>query len=218
MSPTGRDVLLFSGQGSNQHLANPQTVQGLLDLLNQENTNLFERFVKSCRDAFHVEFASATPDEQRLLGHDLLQALDEPESLFIPPQQFQSHPIIETLSLYIHQILELTLFQTHQNGHRVVEVAGVCTGILPAILAGCFTSFVSDDFIASAVQGFRLAFWIGLRATENVNTREVSDDIEATCVLGIFGSTLEAVQELLQSHPHGKHVSERRYGRVEEQA
>lgn len=209
MSPTGRDVLLFSGQGSNQHLANPQTVQGLLDLLNQENTQIFEGFLKSCRDAFHVEFAHAAPHEQRLLGHDLLQALDEPECLFIPPQQFQSHPIIETLSLYINQILELMLFQTHQNGHRVVEVAGVCTGTLPATLAGCFTSFVSDDFVAAAVQGFRLAFWIGLRATENAITTEVLGDIEATCVLGIFGSTLEVVQEILQSHPHGKHVSER---------
>lgn len=209
MSPTDRSVLLFSGQGSNQHLVNPQIVQGLLDLLNQENRDFFERFLRSCIDAFHVEFANATPDEQRLLGHDLLQALDEPESLFIPPQQFQSHPIIETLSLYIHQILELILFQTLQNGHRVVEVAGVCTGTLPAILAACFTSFASDDFVAAAVQGFRLAFWIGVRATENVSNTEASDDTEATCVLGIFGSTLEALQELLQSHPLGKHVSER---------
>lgn len=207
MPSTTRDVLLVSGQGSNNHLANPQTASKLLDLLKQEERETFGRLLKLCRDAFRLEIASATPDEQRLLGDDVFQVFDEPDSLLLPPRKFQSHPIFETASLYLHQILELILFQSHENSHHVVEVAGICTGVLPAALAGCYTSFFSDDFIAAALQGFRLAFWIGLRAEEkNRSTEQMPDESEASCLLSVFGSGLDAVSQLIQLHPYGNNV------------
>ncbi|KAJ3497716.1 hypothetical protein NLG97_g1690 [Lecanicillium saksenae] len=207
MPSTTRDVLLFSGQGSNNHLVNPQAASKLLDLLKEEEKEKFRGLLKLCRDAFRIELASATPDEQRLLGHDAFQVFDEPDSLLFPPRKFQSHPILETSSLYLHQILELILFQSHESNHHVVEVAGLCTGALPAVLAGCYTSFVSDDFIAAALQGFRLAFWIGLRAEEkSYSIEQAPDESEASCLLSIFGGGLEDVSQFIQLHPYGNNV------------
>ncbi|UKZ53503.1 hypothetical protein TrVGV298_007295 [Trichoderma virens] len=99
------------------------------------------------------------------------------------------------------RVLELMLFQSHNECKTVIEASGICTGILPAILAASFVSYSSPNFIASAVELFRLTFWIGLRASlpsrfpPNVEWQKTPCILSGTDgaygdarILGIFGS------------------------------
>jgi hypothetical protein len=199
-STTTRDVLVFAGQGSNQYLVSPATAQNLRELLGEEHDATFQLFLNQCRDALKEELASLTPEEQSFLGAEVVEAFSDSNSFLLPPSSFQSHALCETLNLYTYEILELLLVQCHQKNHHIVETSGICTGILPAILAASYTSYTSKDFLQAAVQGFRLAFWIGLRAS--LHCRRVSGEgwRETSSLLGVFGIKTEDVGEILQSY------------------
>lgn len=192
-----RDILIFAGQGSNQYLISPTTAKGLRQLLGEEQEAAFQGFLRRCKDAFHRELSNVTADGKSILGDDIIDAFRDPDSFFLTPQSFQSHPVLETLNLYIFEILELVLLDCHEENHHIIETAGICTGILPAILAASFTSYNSRKFWNSAVEGFRLAFWTGLRAS--LYSRQVSGDVwrDKPSVLGVFGAKTEEVESRL---------------------
>ncbi|KFA56353.1 hypothetical protein S40293_08749 [Stachybotrys chartarum IBT 40293] len=192
-----RDILIFAGQGSNQYLISPSIAKGLRQLLGEEQEVAFQGFLSRCKDAFHQELSSVTAEGQSILGDDIINAFQDPDSFLLTPESFQSHPVLETLNLYIFEILELVLLDCHEENHHVIETAGICTGILPAILAASFTSYNSKKFWNSAVEGFRLAFWTGLRAS--LYSRQVSGGVwrDKPSVLGVFGAKAEEVESRL---------------------
>lgn len=194
-SSNTRDVLLFAGQGSSLHLTNPTAVYGLKELLKDEQLRAFDGFLHQCRDALHAEYKSASPEDQSLIGVDLTKVFADAQTLLIPPQSLHSHPLCETLTLYLHQILELLLFQSHEDTHHVIETAGVCAGIMPAIIAASFSSYDSEDFISSAVEGFRLAFWVGLRAAKYWSVAAGEGWRETPSVLGVFGIQVDELEQ-----------------------
>lgn len=207
LSTNTRDVLLFAGQGSNQHLADPASVDGLKELLGEEQRLAFDSFLCQCRDAFQGEFNSTTPEEKSILEGEVRHAFNEPEALLVPPQSFQFHPIFEALTLYNRQVLELMLFQTQHSNHHVAEAAGICTGVLPAVIAASFLSYDSEDFVKSAVEGFRLAFWIGLRASLFCRHASGESWKNIPCVLGVFGISVEELEAKLASYTAQQRVS-----------
>lgn len=158
------NILIFSGQGSKLHLSDRSNVETLLDYLG-DSRPLWDQFLQRCLDEFHYECISSSEEVQSVLGinpNDFYGCVD---ALLFPTQETLSHPIAETISLYLRQILELVVFAAQSDVPvRAIEVTGVCTGLLPAILAASIVSYKSEEFFDLALHGFRLAFWIGLRS------------------------------------------------------
>ncbi|KAK5631478.1 hypothetical protein RRF57_007192 [Xylaria bambusicola] len=158
------DILIFGGQGSKLHLSDRGTVETLRRHLGVTQP-LWDLFLQQCLDEFHSECGSSIEEATSILGVNPDKFYEDAEALLFPSEEVLSHPIAETISLYLRQVLELVVFAAQSDvPARVVEVTGVCTGLLPAILAASTVSYKSRDFLDLSLQGFRLAFWIGLRS------------------------------------------------------
>ncbi len=201
MGPTvTRVVLVFAAQGSNHHLSDHATVDRLIENLGEE-ADIFHLIIRKCKDALYVELESLAEEEMSILGNEFYDSFRESRSLLLPPQSLHSHPIVETIALYLRQILELMLFASYQSGsHVVVETMGACTGIFAAIVAGSFSTYKSEQFIESVVETFRLAFWIGLRASMFCRRTSGESWREFSWVISTFGLPVEEVQEKLSKY------------------
>ncbi|RYP22779.1 hypothetical protein DL765_001488 [Monosporascus sp. GIB2] len=199
-SPATRDVLVFPAQGSSQYLSDRDALDSLLANLGGRR-HLYETFVKRCRDELVTEFQTLDDEERSAFGDDFLASFPEPLSLLLPPQSVHSHPIAQTLALYLRQILELVLYGYYGGENRVVvEVSGVCTGQLPAVLAGSFSTYASEEFIRSATELFRVAFWIGVRASIFCWKIAGASWRELPWVLSVFGLSVDEVEEKLSKY------------------
>jgi len=197
------DVLLFPGQGSNTHFSDQETLNRTREDLGDTFRPVFDDFLRECRNAFIVELESLSSEERSILEElgDLATTFEDPDFLLRPPVQCQTHPVIETLTLYLRQILELILYQARRETSQTpVETTGVCTGILPAILAASYSSFSSPRFLTAAVHGFRLAFWIGLRVSLFCRNTVGDKWRDHAWALSIFGSSVEEVKDILNNH------------------
>lgn len=195
-----RDVLIFPAQGSSQYLSDRDALNSLLANLGEQR-HLYEKFLKGCREELLGEFQALDDDERAALGDGFITSFPEPLSLLLPPQSAHSHPVAQTLALYLRQVLELVLYGYYAGENRVVvEVSGVCTGQLPAVLAGSFSTYTSDEFIQSATELFRVAFWIGLRASIYCWNIAGASWRESPWVLSVFGLSGEEVEEKLSKY------------------
>ncbi|KAJ3580046.1 hypothetical protein NPX13_g523 [Xylaria arbuscula] len=159
------DILIFSGQGSKLHLSDRSNVETFLQYLGDTRA-LWDLFLQQCFEEFHHESINSIEEVQSILGRSPNEFYECADALLFPPNEILSHPITETVSLYLRQILELLVFATQNGGlSHVVEATGVCTGLLPAAIAASATSYSSQEFLELALHGFRLAFWVGLRST-----------------------------------------------------
>ncbi|KAI1172122.1 hypothetical protein F4777DRAFT_593119 [Nemania sp. FL0916] len=163
-APVPGDILLFNGQGLKEHLSDRSQVVELERHLGDANS-LFEKFLQQCLDAFHIEYSNLNEKDRTTLGCDSHVFYENTEALFIPPEATRSHPVAETISLYMRQILELVVYSAQGKVQpRVIEVTGICTGLIPAALAASFLSYDSSEFLDAALHGFRLSFLVGLRS------------------------------------------------------
>jgi hypothetical protein len=201
-----RDILVFAGQGSKQHLGNagraPDSLREQLGQ-DQELAAIFSSFLDRARDVVRDEYSSNKADWSLGPAEEEEAFFEQSNNLLVPPPSLQLHPVFQTISLYTRHILALILYQSQRKTHHVVETTGVCTGVLPAILAAAFSSYASDAFVSAAVQGARLAFWIGVRAA-SMYTEETPDDAPdkntCSCVLSVFGVSEEKMGELLKGY------------------
>ncbi|KAK4174323.1 putative polyketide synthase [Triangularia setosa] len=199
------DTLLFPGQGSTSHFSDQETIQQILDQLGDDQA-VFQGFVQSCKDHFQEEYNTLTPEDQSLIGdtQDISNFLQDTESFLTPPPALQSHPIFETTTLFIRQVLELILYQSRNDGSgQPVETAGVCTGVLPATLAASYPSYLSSQFIRTAAQSYRLAFWIGLRVSQFCRQAGADKWRDLPWALSVFGLPVDQVEQTL-----GQYIAE----------
>jgi hypothetical protein len=195
-----RDVLLFAGQGSKSHFSDQTTADELREELGDAQ-EVFARFLQECRDAFTTEYALLPSEDQSILGENVSTTFGDPDSLLFPPPPYQDHPVWETTTLYIRQILELILYHCRQSYFQdVIETAGVCTGVLPAILAASESSFASDQFLQSAVHGFRLAFYIGLRVSLFCRNAAGDQWKDLPWAVVVSGLSTDELEEKLRSY------------------
>lgn len=209
-----RDILVFTGQGSSQHLNEPGSTDDLRNQLGEVEGLAFTRFLLDCQNAFCKEVDNVSPEDKSMVdgdAGDISMLVDNPDNLLKPPKELQSNPIFEALSLYTRQILELMAYQTQNPNVHVVETSGICTGVIPAILAASYTSYSSQVFTKAAVEGFRLAFWTGLRASIFCKQSSGKSLDSKPCVLSLFGAREQVVSDKLASY-NGK--SEVRTARI----
>lgn len=194
---TSSDVLLFAGQGSSAHL----TTQTFIDLDNKppELKALLDDFLQKCLTAFYAEFDALADDEKKIVGTGAKKDIDKPEALLTPPPLYQGSAVFESVTLYLHQLVDLILYKFQNGIEAVIETAGVCSGMLPAILAASFPSSISSQFIEYAVDGFRLAFWIGLR-TSLFCHQASPDDSHQPWALTVRGCSVEKLQDRVDEY------------------
>ncbi|XXH03671.1 hypothetical protein Hte_010076 [Hypoxylon texense] len=185
MNAAPDDVLLFAGQGSKHHLSDRDSFNKWEKHLGQKK-HLLKSFLEQCQDAFRSEYDNLNPEERTILGEDVPCFFEDPELFLLPPKSFQSNPVIQSIALYARQILELIAYGSNDGiPPRVVEVTGVCTGVIPAALAAANSSY--DSRLRSAVfcRGM-----LGDRAT---------DSAWVLCTFGWPTSEVEAALAKFQS-------------------
>ena len=202
--PVGRDVLLFSGQGASWQLPDPGQLDRWTGQLGPEERASWEKLLKQCLEAFQCEYLALSATERSIFSdEDDFQIPSSSEHLFNPSHSLQTHPVYETIGLYLRQILDLLLYHSKRGDQAiVVETAGLCTGILPAILAASFVSYMSEEFLSGAVQTFRLAFWIGVRVSLYCCQSFGDGWRDKPSVLGVFGLCKEEVEVRIASWNH----------------
>ncbi|KAF8810981.1 polyketide beta-ketoacyl-synthase [Phlegmacium glaucopus] len=173
MSITPLLLLVFGGQGS-LPFQTPQTDKQTLRLAESSSGRIL---LAACYSALHAELNMLSDDELEELDLYPSDFLDK-QNLIIPPDvRYITHPAICGPTLLLIQILRYLLFidvETAPSSTRPfvdifqsniqhgVGVLGFSSGILSACVVG--TSCSTLVLINRAVEAYRLALWIGIRA------------------------------------------------------
>lgn len=165
------NIPVFAGQGTDAADC-PQTLQqALCDAASPSGSVL----LSACFDAFRGELSGLSPIE--FDGSELERAdfINPKDILSASPDKYAHNPIISGTRLFLIQSLRyLAHVETSSdspsrfldvlklNTSSNLGVLGFSSGMLPACVVAASSSTLS--YISHAVEAFRLAFWVGLRA------------------------------------------------------
>ncbi|KAM5346093.1 hypothetical protein ACJ41O_009098 [Fusarium nematophilum] len=173
----------------------------MLEHLGGGAEQLWAEFLAKCKFAFHDLYRMLPESERSILPEDTLASFSTPDDFLHPAVEFQSHPVFQTTTLFVRQVLELLVYQSCRGeSATVVEASGVCTGVLPAILASAFTSYLSTKFVTAAVDAFKISFWIGLRASLRCRLVVGCDWRRHPCLLTVFKLAPRLVEQRLSEY------------------
>ncbi|KAK8066684.1 Orsellinic acid synthase [Apiospora hydei] len=201
-----RYVLLFGGQGSSTIFSDTASTTVESDTRTSSAANIL---LSRCHAAFLQEIRSLDERSQSQLGIDL-DLFAGPLALLKPATQYHSHAIIQATTIYLCQVLHYLAEVEHMNVtfegffDQIQETAGFSSGLIPAAVAS--RSRTLDDFVTTAVEGFRLAFWIACRTflfgSELEKKQNTGDSAapEATASLVIRGFSADQVEYRLAQH------------------
>ena len=191
-------IPLFEGQGSSSLYSVKTAATVRRDAKSSSATELL---LAACHATLLEEISSLSLDEQEALNFEICF----PEDLLFLPSKYHTHPIIEGVTLCLFQLLRYVAhveslpvtFESYAG--EITDVAGFCSGILPATVVAC--SGTQHEFITFGVQAYRLAFWIGYRCSsyaDSVIQGQFRDDPWALVVFGLDRDTLS--QKLKEFH------------------
>ncbi|ORY65436.1 uncharacterized protein BCR38DRAFT_432775 [Pseudomassariella vexata] len=206
MSASTKYYLLFGGQGSTTVFSHSASAAAEEDAHSASAGSIL---LSRCHVAFLQEIASLDARSQDVLAIDL-GLFPLPRDLLKPVAQYHTHAVLQATTIYLCQVLHY-LAEIHRVDGRfedffdhVRETAGFSSGLLPAVVAA--RSHSLDEFITTAVEVFRLAFWIAFRTLFrdiNTNTSLATDGdmaSQATSSLVIRGLSPSQVEERLKQH------------------
>lgn len=203
-------LVVFGGQGS-PSIFSPNAVATAEQ--DSRSINAGSILLSRCHASFLEEIASLDAKSRHALAIST-SVFSSPLDLLKPPVQYHTHPVLQATTIYLCQLLRYLaeiLCQDEAYEHsfdKLQATAGFSSGILPAaVVAG---SHSLDEFIASGVQGFRLAFWIAchtllwtVKATKN-DGDEAGEfiDSEATLSLVTRGLSRAQIEQNLSHHSY----------------
>jgi hypothetical protein len=196
-TPRCRRVVLFGGQGS-QSLFSPASAK----IVEDTTKDLAETaiFVSKCHSAFLEELSTVEfIDGQNFLINPA--HFSNSRELIDPPRQYHSNAIIQSTTLCLYQLLHYLAEKESIDTSStltvdgVLEVAGFCSGMIPAVVVAASES--KKDFIDFGVQAFRLSFWIGYRTAAHSLTIAGPEVAHRSWSLVISGLSRSQVQEQL---------------------
>ncbi|KAL1636985.1 polyketide beta-ketoacyl-synthase [Diplodia intermedia] len=189
------DIILFAGQGAALS-SGPAS--------KSSSSATATRFLKACHDAFLAELSSLSASERTSVG-DIEKAFPSPNSLLDPSAT--TSPVVEGITLYIQQILEYISYATDGTAgpSRLAETAGFCSGILPAVIVSLCPYPDSQSFLDISTEGFRLAFWIGLRSSLFCRNLAGDSGADLPWSLTVQGLTVVELEELLREYNSTAH-------------
>lgn len=201
-------LVLFGGQGS-------ATIFSLNVIASAEQevrtVNACSILLSRCHASFLEEIASLDTKSRQTL--DITTSVfNSPLDLLNPPVQYHTHPVFQATTIYLCQLLRYLSDIIEQDESyeglfdRLQATAGFSSGILPAAVVA--NSKTLDEFVASGVQGFRLAFWIACRTlfwTVKTTENDGDDageflDSEATLSLVTRGLSKVQLEQRLSDH------------------
>lgn len=191
------DFLFFGSQGSNAHFTSD--VVGELKTAPTQVKQVTQDYLSACFKAFQTELSHVNAEDQKTLGLWNFEQLDRPEALVNPPALSQRDPMVESVSLYIHQVLDLLRHYASGQCKPTAETMGVCSGMIPAVIAAAFSPTQYADFLDYAVDGLRLAFWVGVR-TSLFCHHQRSTTAQGPMALTILGLSAAQVAEKVDEH------------------
>lgn len=124
------------------------------------------RFLKTCHSTLIAEYCCLTDRERSSLGGNIDELLHSPRSIIYPPSSHHTNAVIQGISLFVRQILEYILHVENPGEQTpdIIEISGFCSGMISAIITSSVPSPRSPSFIPTAIAGFCLTFWAGLRS------------------------------------------------------
>jgi malonyl CoA-acyl carrier protein transacylase len=158
-------ILLFAGQGSRTIFSSASS-EILLHKATRHRTAFLA--LERCYEAFANDLSLLTSNERSILTEEEVKSLTTPEDLVKPSTALIENPVIQAVTFYLHQVLEYILYtvskEDKEEPDTLSEVAGFCSGILPALVVAAAPTIESPQFLEYTVGAFRLAFWIALRS------------------------------------------------------
>ncbi len=168
------DVPVFGGQGTAAANSPQARQQALLDASSPSGSVL----LAACHATLHAELETLSSTELSQVNIDLSDFQTKESILALPTERYLHNAVISGTTLFLLQTLRylayidasvasngsLTPFSDvlKPNSVHGVGVLGFSSGILPAAVVA--TSFSSVSFLSHAVEAYRLAVWIGVRA------------------------------------------------------
>lgn len=187
---------VFAGQGTTRTSLSHAADQALRDADSPAGSIL----LSSCLDAFLAEIASLTPDE---LDQSGIYPFDfnDPRRLLMPDPKYAKNHILSATFLFLVQALRYHSYvQTTSpsrsfpnfldaNIDHAIGVLGLSSGIFPACVVAASRSTLS--YINTAVEVFRLVFWIALRVLQFTRklVKEKPVDLTLPWSVGCLGLT-----------------------------
>ena len=167
MSSSYLNVPIFAGQGTDAADSPRIIEQSLRDLTSPSCALL----LFSC---FNEELSKLSPVERQESGLEPTDFKSPKDLISSFPEHYVHNPIISGIKLFLFQSLrylahiERSSTSSHgftdalkANAIHNLGVLGFSSGILPACVVA--TSQSALAYISNSVEGFRLAFWIGMR-------------------------------------------------------
>ena len=191
---------VFAGQGTTRTSLKYAAEQAIRDADSPAGSLL----LSSCLDAFLVELAALSPEELDQSG--LCPAdFNDPRRLLTPDPKYLKNHVISGIFLFLAQILRyqsyvqttsrsfLDLLQANIN--HTVGVLGLSSGIFPACVVASSHSPLS--YVTTAVEVFRLVFWIVFRVLQTTRKVLKEKPVDATLPWSIacLGLTKAVVEQ-----------------------
>ncbi|QPC71344.1 hypothetical protein HYE68_002096 [Fusarium pseudograminearum] len=155
-----RRVVLFGGQGS-RSIFSPSTTSTAEQDAQSSTAGII--LLSKCHVAFLREISSLDVQSRQILAIDPV-SFPTPRHLLQTADKYHTHPVLQATTIYLCQILRYLSHTLQQDDafeqcfERIEATAGFSSGILPAAVVACSSTI--DEFVVSAVEGFRLAFWV----------------------------------------------------------
>ncbi|KUI69012.1 Conidial yellow pigment biosynthesis polyketide synthase [Cytospora mali] len=199
------DVLLFGAQGASSDAAAARLLDEIRKSGDAETKQLVDDFLQGCFEAFHSELDKLADREKCVLEHSVWAKMDKAETLVTCPPGCQSNAVVECVTFYVHQMLDLLAYmcQASRDGEvAMAQAAGICSGIIPAVLVASFPSWPSTHFVDYAIDAFRVAFWIGVRSSLARWKRMQGNawDMNNAWALSIRGCVPDQLQDLVDDY------------------
>lgn len=201
MSQIIADAFIFDGQGTAACTSSQTENIALRDA----ELPLGSALLQACFQAFTHEFASLSADDQACSGIDI-DAFKTPRALIEVPSRFRTHGIIANTNLYLIQLLRYlanvdpsSIGAGVQDGSEILpSLVGFSTGMLAATVVA--TSDSIPSFFVNAIETYKLAFWLGLRAQAYASSINGGEPVATPWSMVLFGSTREEIDDAVDAY------------------
>ncbi|KAI0470409.1 hypothetical protein GGR56DRAFT_149086 [Xylariaceae sp. FL0804] len=198
--------VIFGGQGSPSVYSPSAATTAERNVQSSSSCSIL---LSRCHAAFLQDIESLDAQSQHVLSIDTAH-FSSPDDLLRPSEHYHTHAVIQATTIYLCQVLHF-LGETQRGDasfedsfDRLHETAGFSSGLLPATIVA--RSSTLDEFVASGIEDFRLAFWIAYRShlaclgAGTTPPGDIHEKPEATSSLVIRGLSLSQVESRLAQH------------------
>lgn len=200
-APQGRThIYLLGGQGTTATSSLQCMTTALQDVRQRSNDLL----LAACQAAFLEEVSSLSQEELKVCSLEWVQSKQDVADLLLVPSYLRSHPVLANISLYVTQLLrfcakvDLSDFACQSSESRSPAFLGFSTGMLAASVFSASSD--TDTLLSHAVEGLRLAFWLGYHV--HLFAIEFSQDRSSPWSVVLLGCSRDEAAEAVSAYNH----------------